>query len=254
MALRGTWAPWLPALFMLPALALPFVLGLVIPALAGEPLERSDFAAQIESQNAVWPEVARLDRRAAVQAFLFQQFFVLVILVPVSGAMSIAAHSIIGEKEARALEPLLATPLTAIELLLAKVLAAFLPALLLEAAALVVYFGGIAAAADPGVLGVLLSGHTLTMAGLVGPLASLVALQLVVLTSTRAKDPRSAQQIGVLIVLPIVGVMLAQGAGSFWLTGGTALLVSLGLFALWVALLAVSAAAFDGERILTRWR
>ena len=46
--------------------------------------------------------------------------------------MSLAAHSIISEKQSRSLEPLLATPLTPTELLLAKVAAALAPAFLLE--------------------------------------------------------------------------------------------------------------------------
>ena len=43
--------------------------------------------------------------------------------------MSVAAYSVIGEKQARTLEPLLATPITTFELLAAKVLGALLPAL-----------------------------------------------------------------------------------------------------------------------------
>ena len=51
----------------------------------------------------------------------------LLVLTPVAGAMSVAAYSVIGEKQARTLEPLLATPITTFELLAAKVLGAFLP-------------------------------------------------------------------------------------------------------------------------------
>ena len=42
--------------------------------------------------------------------------------------MSVASDSIIGEKQARTLEPLLATPITTFELLAAKILGALLPA------------------------------------------------------------------------------------------------------------------------------
>jgi ABC-2 type transport system permease protein len=252
--LRGTWAPWLPALLMVPVLALPFLLAVVIPSLAGEPLEESDFAGQLPEVARAWPALAALSTRAAVQALLFQQFLVLVVLVPVSGAMSIAAHSVIGEKQGRTLEPLLVTPVTALELLLAKVLAALAPALALEAAAVAVYLGAVAAAADAGVLRLIVSWRTVLLAGVVGPLAALVALQLVVLSSTRAKDPRSAQQVGVLVVLPIVGLVVGQSVGAFWLTGPVLLGGVLALALAWVGLLLLSVAAFDPERILTRWR
>jgi ABC-2 type transport system permease protein len=74
------------------------------------------------------------------------------------------------------------------------------------------------------------------------------------MTSTRARDPRSAQQVGVLVVLPIVAVLVAQGAGAFWLTAPALTLVALALLLLWLALLRVSVALFDREEVLTRWR
>ena len=48
-------------------------------------------------------------------------------LTTVTGGMSVAAHSVIGEKQARTLEPLLATPLKTSELLAAKVISAAIP-------------------------------------------------------------------------------------------------------------------------------
>lgn len=251
---RGTLAPWLPGLLMVPVLALPFVLALVVPALANEPLERSEFADQLARAAGAWPALRGLPAAAGVQALIFQQFLVLTVLVPVSGAMSLAAHGIIGEKQARALEPLLATPLSTLELLLAKVLAALAPALVLEGAALLLYFGAIGALAEPGVLAALASVRTLLVTGLVGPLAALVALQLVVLASTRARDPRSAQQVGVLVVLPLVGLMIAQSAGALWLPLAWLALAAMILLLAWLGLLAISVAAFSREHVLTRWR
>jgi ABC-2 type transport system permease protein len=254
LEVRGTWAPWLPGLLTLPVLLLPFVLAVALPRLADEPLEDSEFAEQLTLVAPSWPAAAALPQRAAVQAFLFQQFLLLVVLVPVSGAMSLAAHSIIGEKQARTLEPLLASPLTKTELLAAKVLSALAPALLLEIGALALYLAGVALTADAGVLRVLLSWRTAWLVLVLAPLTTLAGLQLVVLSSTRARDSRSAQQVGVLVVLPLVGVVVAQGAGAFWLTIPVMAVVATVLAILWLALLAVSVAAFDGERILTRWR
>jgi len=61
------------------------------------------------------------------------------------------------------------------------------------------YAGAVALTADPGVLGALLSWRSAILVGLLGPFAALSALQLVVLSSTRARDPRAAQHIGVLV-------------------------------------------------------
>jgi ABC-2 type transport system permease protein len=254
LELRTIWGAWLPGLLTVPVVALPFLFAIVLPALFNEPLEESDFADQLDRVGTVWPAVAHLPPRAAVQAFVFQQFLAAVVLVPVTGAMSLAAHSVIGEKQTRALEPLLATPLTSLELLLAKVLGSLLPSLALEAATVAIYLGLVGWAADPGVLPALLSWRTAVVILALGPLSTLVGLQLVVLASTTAKDPRSAQQVGVLVVLPLVAILVAPTMSAFWVTGGQLVVASLVLLALWVALLAGSARLFDGERILTRWR
>jgi ABC-2 type transport system permease protein len=168
--------------------------------------------------------------------------------------MSLAAHSIVGEKQTRALEPLLSTPLTPLELLLTKVLGSLLPSLVLEAATVAVYLALVAGTADPGVLPALLSWRSAMVVLVIGPLVTLVGLQLVVLASTRAKDPRSAQQVGVLVVLPLVVVLVAPSMSAFWVTGTQLVLAAMGLLALWMALLSGSARLFDGERVLTRWR
>ena len=86
------------------------------------------------------PASPDLPPAAAAEAFLFQQFLLLFLVAPIVGAVSLAAYSVVGEKQGRTLEPLLTTPLTTVEMLLSKVLAAFLPSLVIEAAGLLVYF------------------------------------------------------------------------------------------------------------------
>ena len=53
---------------------------------------------------------------------------------------------------------------------------------------------------------------------LLGPLASLTALQLAVCVSSRVNDARSAQQLAALVVLPITGLLIAQLTFGFVLT------------------------------------
>lgn len=249
--MRGTLAPWLPGLLMIPVIALPFVFAVVVPRLAGEPLEQSEFAEHIDAVRRAWPALSALSARAAVQVFVFQQFLTLVLLVPVSGAMSLAAYGVIGERQGRTLEPLLATPMTSVEFLLAKVVAAWLPAMALGLLTAALYLGVVAVVAEPGVIRVLLSLRTALLVLLGGPLLAAVALQMVVLASSRSKDPRSAQQVGVFVVLPLVGVLIAQGMGAFWLTVPAILGVSAVLALLWLALLGLSVAVFEPERMLS---
>ena len=99
-------------------LVLPFVIAIVIPASPGSPL--GDDAGLVRVSLLMGPH-ENLSTNGRVQLFIFQQFLIVFLLMPVTGAMALAAHAIVGEKQARTLEPLLATPLTTLELLMAKV-------------------------------------------------------------------------------------------------------------------------------------
>jgi ABC-2 type transport system permease protein len=189
-----------------------------------------------------------------VQAWVFQQFLVLLVLTPVAGSMSLAAYSVIGEKQARTLEPLLATPLTTFELLAGKVLGSLLPALALTIACFATYITLVALLARPGVFSILLTPRSLAVVFLLGPLAALAALQLAVCVSSRVNDPRSAQQIGALIILPISGLLIAQLTGAVLLTIPVILFLALLLAGVNIGLMLLGIALFDRESILTRWK
>ena len=249
-----------PALFVPAALTgffsilLPFIVAIIVPQIAGERLsDSSDFQIAIEMYRNE-PSVQGLDPEGAVQAWIFQQFLVLLVLTPVAGSMSVAAYSVIGEKQARTLEPLLATPLTTFELLAAKVLGSLVPALLLTLTCFGLYVGGVALLAQPGVFRVLFTPRSLGIVFLLGPLAALAALQLAVCVSSRVNDARSAQQIGALIILPIAGLLVMQLTGGFQLTVTVITIIALALAGLNAALMLVGIALFDRESILTRWK
>jgi len=249
-----------PALFVPAILAgtlsmiLPFVIAVVVPVLAGERLsESSDFEIALEMYRD-HPALRALDPEAAVQAWIFQQFLVLLVLTPVTGAMSVAAASIVGEKHARTLEPLLATPLTTFELLAAKVLGAFLPALALTTATFGVYLLGVVVLAEPGAFRALLLPPSLAVTFLLGPLVSLAALQLAVCVSSRVNDARSAQQIGALVVLPLTALFILQITGMLRLTMPMVGAAALVLVVLNVGLMLLGISLFDRESILTRWK
>src|SRR5258705_1000560 len=139
-------------------------------------------------------------------------------MAPIVGAVSLAAYSVVGEKQGRTLEPLLTTPLSTAEILIAKVLASFLPALVIEAIGLCLYFAMIAALAPSGVLWSLLSLRTLILVGVLGPFASLAPLQATIAVSSRVTDPRSAQQVASLVIVPLILMLAGQIAGAFFIT------------------------------------
>ena len=232
-------------------LLLPFVIAIVIPAATGRPLG-SDRGLERISQ-ALGPNT-NLSPSGRVQLFLFQQFLIVFLLMPVTGAMALAAHAIVGEKQARTLEPLLATPLTTLELLIAKVVGALLPTLAISTVGLSLYGLIIAMVAEPGVLRAMVSPTTMILIFAIGPLCALVSLQTAIVVSSRVNDARTAQQFGVLIVIPATGLVIAQVTGAVWLTATMMVLIAAGLFVVWILLTLLSVALFEREAILTRWK
>lgn len=239
------------AILIVVTIGVPFLLLVVMPRVSSESLASDPGLVKVVAlMSASMPSLAALPLEAAVQAFMFQQFLLLFLVTPIVGAVSLAAFSVVGEKQGRTLEPLLTTPITTPELLLAKVLASLLPSLGVEAIGFAGYLALVAAFAEPGVLATLLTFRTAVLMGLVGPLAALAALQMTIAVSSRVKDARSAQQIAVLLVLPLVAMLIGQIVGAFFIPTWVLVLMAAGLAVLWGLLILLSVALFDRERIL----
>src|SRR5262249_49395452 len=146
------------------------------------------------------------------------QFVIFLLIIPVMTALTIAVYSVIGEKQTRSLEPLLATPITSIQLLVAKSLSAALPAILFTWVLFTLYAASINFFALPQVMPHVLTPITFSLIGIIGPLVAVLGLSLGVIVSSRANDPRTAQQIGGLIVLPVIALFTGQLQGFYLLT------------------------------------
>jgi hypothetical protein len=84
------------------------------------------------------------------------------------------------------------------------------------------------------------------------PLACVMSVLANVIISSRVSDIRAAQQLGGLVVLPLVFVVLYGSIASASLI--LAIVVSLALAAADVALFCLSKATFQREEILTKWK
>jgi ABC-2 type transport system permease protein len=232
-------------------LAMAFGIAFFIPLVTGHALGEDMDLVSLSSVTGIHDELSSDGR---IQLFLFQQFLVLFLVIPITGAMALAAHAVVGEKQARTLEPLLATPVTTFELLVAKVLGSLLPTLAISLIGVVVYFGGIALCGEPGVLRAMAGTRSAVLLFIVGPAAALVSLQAAIIISSRVNDARTAQQFGVMIIIPLSALLVAQFTGTLWLTSATLAFAGLGLFGLWILLAIASVALFERESILTRWK
>lgn len=245
-----------PAILMVFASLFPlFLVIFIVPMLVGRTLDQSGEFAE-EAANAVGriPELAGLSGNALIQAFLFHQFSLLLLLVPIVSATALATHAVIGEKQSKALEPLLATPISTVELLAAKTLTPFLFALGLTWAAVALEVVGAIAIGEPGVWRSIAGPRLFILFGVLAPLVELASLQVSVIVSSRAGDPRSAQQLTALLILPITIVFVAQLMGLFVVGPAAILLGALACLVLNILLGWIGVQVFQRESILTRWR
>jgi ABC-2 type transport system permease protein len=189
------------------------------------------------------------------QVYMVSQFMLMFMIVPLAIPSSISAYSIVGEKASRTLEPLLATPITTLELLLAKGLAALIPAVLATYAAFGIFAVGAALlVSNPAMLAAMLDARWLVAVTLVGPLLALVSVNFSVIISSRVNDPRVAEQLTALLIIPLLAIFFGQMAGLFVLNRNLILLGALFLLLIDVILIFLSTQIFERETILTRWK
>ncbi len=190
-----------------------------------------------------------------LQVFLVSQFMMMFMVIPVAIPVTMAAYSIVGEKTTRSLEPLLATPITTLELLAAKCLAAVLPAILATFAAFGLFaLGSWLLVADKILLAALFAPRWLIAIFLVGPLLAILASIFALIVSSRVNDPRVAEQISMVVIVPILIGLFGQMAGFFVLNAQIISLVALTLLFLDILLLYLAGEIFERESILTRWK
>ncbi len=201
------------------------------------------------------PALAGLPTEQLGQVIMGRQFGLLLLLLPMVLPSLLAAYSIIGEKSRRTLEPLLATPVRDWELLLAKSLGAVIPPLLMTWACAAIYAAGIALVSlTPDVAGLIVTPAWTLMLAICSPLLALIAVAASVLISARVNDPRTAQNLSGVLVVPFMALFFGQLVGLVVPNLGFVLAFAAALAAL--AALAIWAAArlFARETILTRWR
>jgi ABC-type Na+ efflux pump permease subunit len=180
----------------------------------------------------------------------FGMFLVMPVFVPIL----ISSQSVAGEKERRTLEPLLASPVTAAELVAGKSLASLVPAVGISWLAFIVFCIGVDVVAWPLVKGPLMPNALWTFGIFVlAPLFAFFGNGVAVLISARVSEARTAQQFSALVVLPLVGLVGGQVAG--WLTAGVGYYAIQGavVLVLDVVLLVASIRLLDRERLISRW-
>jgi len=216
------------------------------PSMAGETTDMpAAFTAACENVSA----------GDCVQIFMMNEFMLLFMMMPLIIPINIAAYSIVGEKTTRSLEPLLATPISTVELLLGKGLAATLPAVF----ATWLCFGIFAIAApligaSQAVVSYIISPIWLIGVLVIGPLFAVASVIIALIVSSRVSDPRVAEQISAVVIIPVLAVLFAQIGGILILDVQAMILGVMVMLAADIGLVALAAQLFQREVILTRWK
>jgi ABC-2 type transport system permease protein len=175
------------------------------------------------------------------------------LIVPVMIPTTIAAYSVIGEREQSTIEPVMTTPVSDHELLLGKAAAATAPAVVM---AWVMFVAFLAVAAPLGTEAVreqVFQPGWFVAQALLSPALAVLSIEVGMAVSARSSDIRVAQQVSALTMLPILGGIVVISLGLVdptpGLLGGAAAVVAVVDRLGWPLLLRM----FDRERLLTRW-
>lgn len=199
-------------------------------------------------------ELAGLNNQQLMLTLMLTYFLApMYLIIPLMVSAVIAADSLAGERERKTIEALVYTPTTDFELFVAKLLSAWIPALAVGIGGFVLYAIACNAAAWPTM------GHIffpnlmwIVLAFWVGPAAAGLGLGTMVLVSSRVASFQEANQMGGMVVLPILLLLVGQATGVMYLSVGLVALLGLILFAIDAVLVVFGQRMFRRGQILAR--
>lgn len=185
---------------------------------------------------------------------LLNQFTIFLLLIPVMIAMNTVTFSIVDEKISGSLESLLATPVRTWELLTGKALAGAIPSLLMTWLVAGVFLLVITLMGWGNLVGMVLTPVWFLSLFLLTPAITVLSFLLGVIGSSRAKDARSAQNIVLVVIFPLFGLIVIQVTGIAWLNTFSILGLALLLLVIDYLVLRIAVRLFQRESIVVKWR
>ena len=183
--------------------------------------------------------------------YFFAPFF---LIIPIMASSVIGSDSFAGERERKTIEALLATPLSDSELLLGKILVSFIPAMIITFVSFGIYATVVDVVTYGMFNGMLLLPNVsfLIMVFGVAPTLALCSIGLTVIISAKVKGFKEAQQISVVLLLPVLGLVFAQISGVLVL-GPLVLAALIGILAaVDIAVFYIGVGIFQREEILSK--
>lgn len=250
--LRNRQALW-------PMIAMPLILSTLLPLI----LLLGPASLAKESEADLAPLLGAISEALGSQLDTFEQLVVVALLgyllaplflmIPITVATITASSSFVGERERRTLEGLLYTPLSSRELVLGKVIASWVPALVITWLGFAVYAVLVNLLAWPIFERVFFPNAMwlFMMFGLV-PAVSFLAILLIVAVSQRASSIQAAQGMTSFLVFPVLGLLVSQATGAVLFDTSLVLLATAATWLTCLLLLWLVSDRFSRERIVTR--
>jgi ABC-2 type transport system permease protein len=211
---------------LLPIIVLPVVISVVLPVIItsipslvpASQLQPTGGEALIQNLPASVQKLlaGMTDMQSMVYVLALYFLAPFFLIIPLMASSVIASDSFAGEKERKTIEALLATPISDSELLFGKMLVSFVPSMLVTIVSFAVYslmFDVLSFGILDGMIVLPNLDWILMILGL-APTVALASIGLTVIISSRVKGFREAQQISVILLLPILALIFGQVAGA----------------------------------------
>jgi ABC-type Na+ efflux pump permease subunit len=190
-----------------------------------------------------------------LKALMFNVLLILLIMTPVTIPTVTASYSFVGEKVNRSLEPLLATPTTDLELLAGKSGSIFAVSMGATWFSFIVAVVMVDVLTKP-FLGYYPLPNAYWIVGilLLAPGMCLMSILANVIISSRVNDVRVSQQIGGVLILPVLLFFFFSLAGVLSTALLPMIVFSLAVIAVDAGVVLLSLRVFNREEILVNWK
>jgi ABC-type Na+ efflux pump permease subunit len=200
----------------------------------------------------IQPTLAVFLAPATSDATYYRLPLLLLLLISVIMPSTLAAYTVVGEREQGTLEPLLTTPIRSQEFIAGKAAAVMIPSVGLSYVVFAVFLTAVRLFAKSAVASTVFhQGPVLLALVLFTPLLAGWAVVVGIAISVRATDVRVAQQLGTLASLPPLVVVVLFATDVIHPTFKVAIIFAVGLLVIDLRALRIVSRMFDRERLIT---
>jgi ABC-2 type transport system permease protein len=176
------------------------------------------------------------------------------LVIPAFVPSTLAAYSVVGEREQGTLEPVLITPIRREEFLVGKALAVAAPTITIAYALFGIFLAAAKLFANPVVASAVFAGSHVLVQLLFTPLLAGWSIWVGIAISARSSDIRVAQQLSVFASLPPLAIIALMQFKVITPSTGLALALAAALLIVDALGWRAVAAIFDRERLITGTR